>query len=121
MEATEFFQGLVLGWGEIKVALATAAIEVPIFWLSGYRKINFCLCFFVANLISNLLLNEFLTEYCTSDFYQILEISSEIFAFILEIFICNLLIDYSKKLFFTILLSNCLSYLLGNIYYHYII
>ena len=43
----------------LDAALATAAIETPIFWLCGYRRAAEWRWFFVVNIVSNLLLNEF--------------------------------------------------------------
>ena len=47
----------------LNTALLTIVLELPVFWLAGYRKARELFAFAAVNLISNLLLNENLPVY----------------------------------------------------------
>ena len=46
----------------LALALATAALEAPLFWLCGYRRAFSVLAFAGVNIVSNLMLNGFLAS-----------------------------------------------------------
>ena len=56
------FSGVEFIWQSdlLQFALMTVIIEVPLFYLCGYRRFKDCLYFAGVNVVTNLLLNEFL-------------------------------------------------------------
>lgn len=101
-------------------ALLTVVIEVPLFYLLGYRRLRDCLYFAVVNIITNLLLNEFL-QFVTDDaWYLCLLVVGECLVVALEFTLCIYGIPTeSKKLFRVILLTNLASFLSGVVYYFF--
>jgi len=99
-------------------ALLTAAIEVPIFFLCGYRRLQDCLLFVGINIISNILLNSCLSSFYYIKYYYFFLGIAESLVVLLEFALCTYLInDEHKKLFFTIILTNCSSFICGLILY----
>ena len=109
---------IFLDWADIEgsflaVALITVLIEVPLFFLCGYRKPKELAGFAIVNIISNLLLNEFL-EQIPSNWYWMAVVLGEVAVILLEFFLCCYFIRSDrKKLFKTLVLVNVCSVLLG--------
>ena len=101
-------------------ALLTVAIEVPLFYLLGYRRLYDCLYFAGVNIVSNLLLNECL-QYVTDDtWYLCLLLLGECLVVALEFALCVYGIPTEgKKLFRTLLFTNLASFLAGIAYYFF--
>ena len=92
-------------------ALATIFIEVPIFFLCGYRRRKDIIFFAAVNLISNFLLNEFLQT--TSLSWEIIFVG-EIFVVILEFVLCSYWIKENHlKLIKVLVLTNLISFSTG--------
>ena len=101
----------------LKTAFLTAAIEVPLFYICGYRNVRDCIYFAAVNLVSNLLLNEFLAEIETENYWTIVVIC-EIFVVILEFILCKYWIKTdSKRLLKVLIFTNLVSFLSGVVYY----
>ena len=101
----------------LKTAFLTAAIEVPLFYICGYRNVKDCIYFAAVNLVSNLLLNEFLAEIETENYWTIVVIC-EIFVVILEFILCKYWIKTdSKRLLKVLIFTNLVSFLSGVVYY----
>ena len=101
----------------LKTAFLTAAIEVPLFYICGYRNIKDCIYFAAVNLVSNLLLNEFLAEIETENYWAVV-IVCEIFVVILEFTLCRYWIKTdSKHLLKVLIFTNLVSFLSGVVYY----
>ena len=104
-----------IGDSLVAVALLTILIEVPLFYLCGYRKPKELAGFAVVNIVSNLLLNEFLDQMPSGGFW-IAVILGEIAVILLEFCLCCYFIkDDRKKLFKTLALVNVCSVVLGEI------
>ncbi len=103
----------------LQLALATAAIETPIFWLCGYRRAAECLWFFVVNLVSNLLLNEFIAETPGTFPYPAAVLLGEIFVVALEFALCGYVVreNGGVRLLRVLLLTNVASFLAGVGYF----
>jgi len=92
-------------------ALATIFIEVPIFFLCGYRQSQDVIYFAIVNLISNFLLNEFLQ---TTDFSIEIILVGEILVIALEFMLCSYWIKRNQlKLLKVIFLTNFVSFSIG--------
>ena len=101
----------------LKTAFLTAAIEVPLFHICGYRSIKDCIYFAAINLVSNLLLNEFLAKVETENYWTIVAVC-EIFVVILEFILCRYWIKTdSKRLLKVLIFTNLVSFLTGVVYY----
>ena len=101
----------------LKIAFLTAAIEVPLFYICGYRNVRDCIYFAAVNLVSNLLLNEFLAEAETENYWLVVTIC-EIFVVILEFILCKYWIKTdSKRLLKVLIFTNLVSFLSGVVYY----
>ena len=101
----------------LKTAFLTAAIEVPLFYICGYRNVKDCIYFAAVNLVSNLLLNEFLAEVETENYWAVV-IVCEIFVVILEFVLCRYWINAdSKHLLKVLIFTNLVSFLSGVVYY----
>ena len=97
---------------EANLALLTVLIEVPLFFLCGYRKPGDCLYFAGVNVVTNLLLNEFL-ELTDADYWQII-FPCEIVVLLLEFALCSYrFAENRKKLFYTLIFTNAASFLIG--------
>ncbi len=111
---------IFVDWAEIEeslltVALLTVLIEVPLFFLCGYRKPKEMAGFAVVNIISNLLLNEFL-EQDPFDLYWVAVVLGEIAVILLEFCLCCYFVQGDrKKLFRVLALVNVCSVILGEI------
>ena len=93
-------------------ALLTAIIEVPLFFLCGYRRFGDCFYFAGVNIVTNLLLNEFL-ELTDADYWQII-FPCEIVVVLLEFALCSYrFAENRKKLFYTLIFTNTASFLIG--------
>ncbi len=98
----------------IVYALATALIEVPIFFLCGYRTAKDLILFAAVNLISNLLLNDFLSSVAQD---WLIIFFSELTVLILEFVLCSYWLKPSLKLLKVLILTNATSYICGLIYF----
>ena len=109
------FEALPIFWREdlLYYAFLTVLIEVPLFWIFGYRSLKAVLVFALANICSNLLLNEFLLM--QENYYEFYVVCGEVTVVGFEYVFCRCLlaIDNSKRLFLTILATNVLSFLIG--------
>ena len=103
----------------LDVALATAVIETPIFWLCGYRRRAEYLWFFVVNIVSNLLLNEFLAATPGPFLYLAAVLLGEVFVVALEFALCDYTVREKggAKLFRVLLLTNAVSFVAGVVYF----
>ncbi|MBR1730527.1 MAG: hypothetical protein IJ728_13500 [Selenomonadaceae bacterium] len=100
----------------LQLALLTVIIEVPIFYLCGYRNFNDCLYFAAVNVISNLLLNGFLMS-VNFNSYNLSVAIGEIFVVILEFVLCCYWIKADRRrLFKTLIFTNVVSFLIGLIF-----
>ena len=101
----------------LKTAFLTAAIEVPLFYICGYRNVKDCIYFAAVNLVSNLLLNEFLAEVETENYWTVVVVC-EVFVVILEFALCRYWIKTdSKRLLKVLIFTNLISFLSGVVYY----
>ena len=101
----------------LQIAFITAAIEVSIFYLCGYRNIKDCIYFVAVNIISNLLLNEFLHQVNVYDIWVVV-IICEIFVVMLEFALCSYWIETDRKRLLKVLIfTNLTSFLCGIIFY----
>ena len=92
-------------------ALATIFIEVPRFFLCGYRQSQDVIYFAIVNLVSNFLLNEFLQ---TTDFSIEIILVGEFLVVALEFFLCSYWIKENQlKLLKVIFLTNFVSFSVG--------
>lgn len=99
-------------------AILTVIIEVPLFYLLGYRRFRDCAYFAVVNIVTNLLLNEFLQNITDDEWYLIMLLLGECMVIALEFALCIYGIPTEKKkLFITLLLTNLASFLVGIFYY----
>lgn len=93
-------------------AAMTVVIEVPLFYLCGWRKLNDCIYFAGVNIITNLLLNEFL-ELTDLPYSQII-IPCEIVVVLLEFALCSYwFTENRRKLLYTLIFTNSVSFLFG--------
>lgn len=100
----------------LEVALLTIIIEVPIFYICGYRSFKLLGCFALVNFVSNLLLNEGLPIYTPTASYWLILIVAELLVIALEFVLMLYLIrEEQKKLFKTLILTNLVSAVLGLI------
>lgn len=108
-----FLEGEIFFDSELmSFALLTVLIEVPLFFLCGYRKPGDCLYFAGVNVVTNLLLNEFL-ELTDAD-YQLIILPCEIVVVMLEFALCSYrFAENRKKLFYTLIFTNAASFLIG--------
>ena len=106
----------------LDAALATAAVETPLFWLFGYRRRAEWLWFAVVNIISNLLLNEFLDATAGTLPYFAAVPLGEIFVLLLEYALCGYAVKEKSgaRLFRVVLFTNAASFLEGVAYFTYI-
>ncbi len=94
-------------------ALLTVLIEVPLFYLCGWRRFGDCLYFAVVNVVTNLLLNEFLSA-TDAEFYWQIVLPSEVVVVMLEFVLCTYRIsDNRRKLLATLIFTNAASFLAG--------
>ena len=101
----------------LETALLTVVIEVPIFYICGYRNFKDCVYFAAVNIVSNLLLNEFISE-IDSENYWTVAIICEVFVVILEFVLCSYWIKINKKRLLKVLIfTNLTSFLSGVVYY----
>lgn len=98
-------------------ALLTAAVEVPLFRLCGYRGLRACALFALVNIVSNLLLNEFLLAHATGGHYGLLVLLGEVAVVLLEYALCGYFVAGGGHLLATVLLTNAGSYFLGVLLY----
>ena len=100
----------------LQIAFITAAIEVSIFYLCGYRNIKDCIYFVAVNIISNLLLNEFLHQVNVYDIWVVVIICEIVV--ILEFALCSYWIETDRKRLLKVLIfTNLISFLCGIIFY----
>ena len=97
----------------LKYALLTVMIEVPLFYLCGYRRFGDCLYFAAVNIVTNLLLNEFLTLTDAALYWKII-LPCEITVVILEFVLCSYrFAENRRKLLTVITFTNAASFLTG--------
>ena len=98
----------------LQFALLTAVIEVPIFYLCGYKQAKVLLAFAGVNIISNLLLNENMPAYNANASYWLTLIVGELLVVALEYTLMLYIIKEEKYKFLkTILLTNAVSLGIG--------
>ncbi|MBR1398017.1 MAG: hypothetical protein IJ563_10870 [Selenomonadaceae bacterium] len=101
----------------LQFAFMTVLIEVPLFYICGYRKLKDCVYFTAVNIMTNLLLNEFLGTIGYDNYWTIVCIC-EVFVVLLEFALCSYWLNTdNKKLFKVITFTNFVSFLAGVIYY----
>ena len=101
----------------LQFAFMTVLIEVPLFYICGYRKLKDCVYFAAVNIMTNLLLNEFLETVGYDNYWTIVCIC-EVFVVLLEFALCSYWLNTdNKKLFKVITFTNFVSFLAGVIYY----
>lgn len=92
----------------------TVAVEVPIFYLLGYRTIRFCAIFALVNCLSNILLNEFLEVCVFKNLWDCVVLCAEAMVVLLEYtLLCYVIPHAHGKLFKVLLCTNVVSYLIG--------
>ena len=95
-------------------AFLTACVEVPLFWLCGYRKGSECAWFFLVNCVTNLLLNEFLLGQERPESYLELVLLSECAVVAIEYTLCRYFVSGPPgRLWLTVFFTNGCSFLLG--------
>ncbi len=98
--------------GMLLLAFWTIVIEVPLFFLCGYREKKQLLYFAGVNLVSNLMLNGFLET--VGDDYNLAMAIGEVAVVLLEFCLCCYFIKGDrKKLFRTLVFTNAVSFLAG--------
>ncbi|MBQ7607146.1 MAG: hypothetical protein IJU76_04165 [Desulfovibrionaceae bacterium] len=103
-------------------AFMTAVIEVPLFWLFGYRRWQYCLWFACVNIISNVLLNQSLEYFYDYECYPLFLFIGEVGVILLEYTLCCLQIrDGHKRLLCSIFVTNLVSFLLGIVFFSFIV
>lgn len=108
-----FGGGLILQADLLTYALLTVLIEVPLFFLCGWRKFTDCAFFACVNVMSNLLLNEFLALTDDALYWQTV-LPAEIVVVLLEFVLCSYrFADNRRKLFKTLVFTNATSFLAG--------
>ena len=101
----------------LRTAFLTAAIEVPLFYICGYKNFKDCIYFAAVNIVSNLLLNEFIAEIDLENYWTAV-IVCEIFVVILEFALCSFWIKTDgKRLLKILIFTNLCSFLSGIVYY----
>lgn len=101
----------------LSMACWTIVIEVPLFYLCGYRGRKQLLYFAGVNLISNLLLNGFLET--VDSHYELAVLAGEMAVLLLEFCLCCYFIKGErKKLFKTLVFTNAVSCLAGFAYFY---
>ena len=108
----QIFDGGFLQTDLLTFALLTVLIEVPIFFLCGWRKFTDCAYFAGVNIVTNLLLNEFLSTTDAELYWQII-LPAEVVVVILEFVLCSYRFGADKKLFKTLTFTNATSFLIG--------
>jgi hypothetical protein len=104
--------------GRAGIALLTAAIETPLFYLCGYRDMADCLWFAVINIMSNLLLNGFLDAAPLEECFWGIMIAGELAVAAVEFALCRCLIPPRRaggglRLLLTVFWTNTASFLCG--------
>lgn len=106
---------LSFDWWLLQIAFLTALLEMPIFYLCGYKRALELLCFGGANLLSNLLLNETLGAYQGWSYWIALVIG-ELLVVALEFALMIYIIpDKRKRLLQVIGFTNAVSLSIGLI------
>ncbi len=112
-ETQTFDGGLILQADLLTYALMTVLIEVPLFFLCGWRKVTDCAYFACVNVMSNLLLNEFLSTIDAALYWQTV-LPAEVVVVLLEFVLCTYrFTDNRRKLFKTLIFTNMTSFLVG--------
>ena len=97
--------------------LITAITETIVLWCCRYRGWKVLSYFFVLNLISNFLVNFTYRQVYGLWPKIILVPSLELGVYVFEVALLGLMTGYNKKLFWSVLLSNVVTYTLGVILY----
>lgn len=101
-------------WNMLQIAFLTVAIELPIFYLCGYKHFQQLLAFAIVNLVSNLLLNESLPTYISTISYWLSLALGEVLVVALEYALMLHLVTAQRiKLFQTIVTTNVISMCAG--------
>ena len=110
---TEIFFDGVFQADLLTFALLTVLIEVPIFFLCGYRKFTDCAYFAGVNVVTNLLLNEFLST-IDAELYWLVVLPAEVVVVILEFVLCSYRFAENRiRLLKVLILTNATSFLIG--------
>ena len=103
-------------------AFFTVIIEVPLFWLSGYRNLTDCLSFACINVITNIMLNQRVAQIHfppdTFAFWALL-ILGEMCVAVLEAAMCSCAMKQTpglRRIFITMLFTNSASFAAGLFY-----
>lgn len=96
----------------LEIAALTVLIEVPLFYLCGYRRLGDCLYFAAANIVSNMLLNEFLTATDAALYWRII-LPCEVVVVLLEFVLCTYRFEARKRLLGVLIFTNATSFLIG--------
>ena len=95
-------------------ALLTIIIEVPIFYICGYKKASQLLTFALVNYVSNTLLNDALPAYTASLGYWTKLCIGELLVIAFEYaFMLHVISEDKNRLLKTICLTNIISIILG--------
>ena len=110
---TEIFFDGVFQADLLTFALLTVLIEVPIFFLCGWRKFSDCAYFAGVNVVTNLLLNEFLST-IDAEFYWLVVLPAEVVVVLLEFVLCSYRFTENRiRLLKVLILTNATSFLIG--------
>lgn len=103
----------------LKVAFLTVGLELPVFYLCGYRRMTELAAFSGVNIISNLLLNETLPGITETDWYWMQLAIGEILVVLLEFFLMEyIILTEHERLFRYLLLTNCFSLVVGLLIFY---
>lgn len=103
----------------INPALLTIIIEVPVFYLCGYRKLSQLVVFTLANFISNTLLNDALPAYKPELGYWLQLAAGELLVVAFEYaLMLHIISEIKTKLLCSICLSNTVSLILGILLFY---
>ena len=98
----------------LQTALLTIALELPLFWLWGYRSSRELGTFAGANLLSNLLLNEALPAYTSVGSYRLALTLGEMLVVLLEFALMRYVVKENEvRLFKAICCTNAFSLAVG--------
>lgn len=103
---------ILFGADLLEFAALTVLIEVPLFYLCGYRKGGDCLYFAAVNVVSNLLLNEFLSVTDATSYWRII-LPCEVVVVLLEFVLCTYRFEARRKLLGVLIFTNATSFLIG--------
>lgn len=98
----------------LKPALLTVAIELPLFFLCGYRQGRELVTFFGVNLVSNLLLNESLPDFRPEAGWYLCLLTGELLVVAVEFFFMEYIVSGAGgRLLKAVAFTNAVSLGLG--------